>query len=67
MANVQLTIDGHPAGECDEDTFELVRLYLTEGRSDAEIAKELKAAKVPHAVTVVVNAKRAVGRNVGVV
>jgi hypothetical protein len=63
---VNLTIDGNPAGECDNDTFELVKIYISEGRTDAEIAKELKANGVPHAISVVVNAKREVGFNVGV-
>lgn len=65
MKRVQLTIDGELIGECDADIFDLVKFYLTEGRKEKDIADELKVAGVAHAVSVVVNAKRALGVKVG--
>ncbi|MDO8560655.1 MAG: hypothetical protein Q7R91_00360 [bacterium] len=53
-----MTMDGHVVGECDEDIFEIVVAYLADGRSQADVAKELLASGVPHALDVVVNAKR---------
>ncbi len=61
MDKVQLTIDGHPAGKCDAEIFELVKLYLTEGRKGLDIVKELRASGVEHAVTIVVNARFELG------
>ena len=59
MEKVQLTLDGHPAGECDADTFELAKLYLAEGRTQIDVVRELKASGIGSPVTIVVNAKRA--------
>lgn len=55
---VQLTIDGDPAGDCDAEIFELVKAYLSDGRKDVDIARELRTSGVAHAITIVTNAKR---------
>ncbi len=64
MDKVQLTIDGHPAGECDADTFELVKLYLADGKKALEIGRELMASGIARtrATVIVVNAKFELGR-----
>lgn len=58
---VFLEINAQPAGDCDEETFELVKMYISDGRKEVDVARELKAAGTDHAITIVVNAKRELG------
>lgn len=62
---IELTIDGIPTGECDQDTFGLVKLYMSEGRENADIAAELKANGIENALTIVINARREVRHHSG--
>lgn len=58
---VLLTIDGHPAGDCDAEIFELTKLYLSSRRLEVDVARILESLGIDNAVTIVVNAKRELG------
>ncbi len=59
MERRELTIDGQHAGFCDAEMFELAKMWLAEGRKPQDVARDLKASGVDLALTIVVNAKRA--------
>lgn len=58
MEKVRLTIGGEAVGECDTETFELVKMYLAEGRNPTEIVRELKLCSIKHALAIVACARR---------
>lgn len=58
---IRLTLDGSPAGECNEDDFELAKMMLRDGTEKPDVVRALKAAGYPgfRAIAIVVNADRA--------